>query len=85
MPPTSRAGALSARLLIVTSALPYLALPLGSSTNLPLSTVLAGWLLLRNAHRVRLMAYTALLLLLPLLAAGLRMFFSPNRSPLPDS
>lgn len=78
MPPTSRAGALSARLLIVTSALPYLALPLGSSTNLPLSTVLAGWLLLRNAHRVRLMAYTALLLLLPLLAAGLRMFFSPE-------
>lgn len=71
-------GGFAARLLVVSSALPYLALPLGASTNLPLSTLLAGWLLLRNLHRGRILACTVVLLLVPLLASGVRMFISPE-------
>lgn len=77
-PGLAEKGSLAARLLVLSSALPYLALPLGASTNLPLSTLLAGWLLLRNLHRGRILACSVVLLLVPLLASGVRMFVSPE-------
>ena len=76
-------GGFTARLLVIASSLPYLALPLGSSTNLPLSTLLAGWLVARNLHRWRILVGTTLLMFFPLLAAGVRMFFSPEPFSIP--
>lgn len=79
--PDGRAGmprrsAWAARLLVISSALPYLALPLGSSTNLPLSTLLAGWLLVSGVRNTRILVATTVLLAAPLAASGLRMFVS---------
>ncbi len=64
--------------LIVLSALPYFAVPLGANTNLPLSSVVSMLLILRCARHMPVM-WTALLVgAVPFLASFVRMFVSPQ-------
>lgn len=64
--------------LIVLSALPYAAVPLGSNTNLPLSSVVCVALILRCTRHMPVM-WTALLVgAVPFLASFVRMFLTPQ-------
>lgn len=64
-----------ARLMLVASVLPYLALSMGRSTNLPVSSILAAWLIVRGARDWRILRMSVLLALIPVAADFLRMFF----------
>lgn len=71
--------------LIVLSALPYAAVPLGSNTNLPLSSVISVLLILRCARHMPVM-WTALLVgAVPFFASAVRMFLSPTPVQIPGS
>lgn len=74
--PDSPIGRLLARMLIITSLLPYAALPLGSSTNLPLSSIIAIGLLLTQWRHGALMFITATMLAVPAVSAVVRLFFA---------
>lgn len=71
----SRIGSLLARILVITSLLPYAAVPLGSSTNLPLSSIIAVGLLLTLWRNGALMFVTAGMLAVPAVSAVVRLFF----------
>lgn len=71
--------------LIVLSALPYAAVPMGSNTNLPLSSLVAAVLILRCGRHMPVM-WTALLVgAVPFLASFVRMFFTSQPVQIPGS
>ena len=75
--PGTRLDRALAGALIVLSALPYVAVPLGSNTNLPLSSVVSVLLVLRCTRHMPVM-WTALLVgVVPFAASAVRMFLSP--------
>ncbi|MDO4919643.1 hypothetical protein [Kocuria sp.] len=83
-PGTRLDRALSGALLVL-SALPYAAVPLGSNTNLPLSSVVSVVLVLRCARHMPVM-WTALLVgAVPFFASAVRMFLTPEPLQIPGS
>lgn len=74
-----------AAVLIVLSVLPYAAVPLGSNTNLPLSSLVAVVLIVRCGRHMPVM-WTALLVgAVPFAASFLRMFFTSQPLQIPGS
>ncbi|ROZ63271.1 hypothetical protein EDL96_06945 [Kocuria soli] len=69
--------ALSA-LLILLSAFPFAAIPLGGNTNVPMSSLVAGILVLRAARHVPLLVVAALFAAVPFFSAFIRMFYDPT-------
>lgn len=66
------------RALLVLSALPFAALPMGSNTNLPLTSVVAVLLIARCAKYMPIMWTALLVAAAPFFAAAVRMFISPE-------
>lgn len=64
-----------ARLTLLFSVLPYVAIPMGRNTNLPLSSVLAVWLIVRGVRDRRILLMALVITLTPLVADFVRMFF----------
>ncbi|WP_312919493.1 hypothetical protein [Kocuria sp.] len=71
--------------LIVLSALPYAAVPLGSNTNLPLSSVVAVVLILRCTAHMPVMWTAVLVGATPFFASAVRMFLTPQPVQIPAS
>ncbi|WP_394940684.1 hypothetical protein [Psychromicrobium sp. YIM B11713] len=65
--------------LIISSVLPYFALPLGVSTNVPFSSIFGGYLLIRGCRDRRIFWLSAGVLLAPFLASFFRMFITSEQ------
>lgn len=67
-----------AGLLIVLSAFPYAGLALGGNTNIPLSSVVAGVLILRAMRYLPILAVAVVMASVPFLSAFIRLFLDPT-------
>lgn len=76
--PAIRMDVVLSGLLLVLSALPFFALPLGSDTNLPLSSVICVVLIARYRRHRTVLAVAAIVAVAPFFATFIRMFFAPE-------
>lgn len=74
----SNADRVLACLLIVLSALPFAAIPLGANSHLPISSVVSGLLILRCRRSSPLMAIAIGTAMIPIVMAFIRMFVDPE-------
>lgn len=64
--------------LILLSAFPYAGIPVGGATNIPMSSVVAGLLVLRAMRYLPLIVCAVLLAAVPFFSAFIRLFLTPD-------
>lgn len=75
----SRIDSAAAHAVVITPFLPYAALPLGANTNLPLSSIVATYLIVRFLRNSTILVYTVVALAVPFAATFVRSFVSPHQ------